>query len=79
MEQQELLIQGIHVEVQNGKYKTVYAHCSNVLVEDGQIIKAGDNIALVGTTGNSTGPHLHLEYYVNGISKNPRTYLKIEK
>ena len=68
---------GLHLTVTHGKYKTLYAHCSEILVQDGQKINAGDVIAKVGNTGNSTGPHLHLEYFVNGERKNPKIYLKI--
>ena len=69
---------GLHVIITNGKYKTVYGHCSKVLVSSGDKVNAGDVIALVGNTGNSTGAHLHLEYSVNGNKKNPRTYLIVE-
>lgn len=70
---------GLSVTITNGKYKTVYGHCSKILVSSGDNVNAGDSIALVGNTGNSTGPHLHLEYMVNGKNKNPRTYLIVEK
>jgi murein DD-endopeptidase MepM/ murein hydrolase activator NlpD len=44
---------------------TLYGHCSKVLVKPGQAVHAGKKIALAGSTGISTGPHLHLEYWVN--------------
>jgi murein DD-endopeptidase MepM/ murein hydrolase activator NlpD len=44
---------------------TLYGHCAKVLVQTGQTVQAGDQIAMVGSTGYSTGPHLHLEYWVN--------------
>ncbi len=50
---------------------TKYAHCSQLLVSEGQEVKAGDVIARVGSTGNSTGPHLHLEVLLNGQTVNP--------
>lgn len=50
---------------------TKYAHCSQLLVTPGQSVKQGDVIAKVGSTGNSTGPHLHLEVLVDGQYFNP--------
>ena len=68
---------GLYLTVTNGMYKTLYAHCSEILVQDGEKVNAGDVIAKVGNTGYSTGPHLHLEYFVNEVRKNPKAYLKI--
>lgn len=55
--------------------ETYYAHCSEIYVSVGQTVKTGDVISAVGSTGNSTGPHLHLEVRVNGEIKNPQNYL----
>lgn len=58
-----------------GGFKTQYAHCSAILVRKGQKVNQGDVVAKVGTTGKSTGNHLHLNVYVNGKTQNPRLYI----
>ncbi|MCX8026823.1 MAG: M23 family metallopeptidase [Thermodesulfovibrionales bacterium] len=57
-------------------YTTLYAHNSKNLVNEGERVKRGDTIALVGSTGNSTGPHLHYEVWYKGKAVNPMKYLK---
>lgn len=52
-----------------------YAHCSAILTKTGAKVTAGQQIAKVGTTGDSTGPHLHFEIRVNGTAKNPLSYV----
>ena len=64
------------VKISHGNgVETWYAHTSKMYVTVGQSVKAGDVIAAVGSTGNSTGPHLHLEIRVNGEHVNPQNYL----
>ncbi|MDO5037213.1 MAG: peptidoglycan DD-metalloendopeptidase family protein [Tissierellia bacterium] len=63
------------VMVSHGKTTTVYAHCSSRAVAVGQRVEAGQTIAYVGSTGMSTGPHLHFEVRVNGSHTNPMNYL----
>lgn len=59
---------GTHVKIVNKDVTTIYAHCSKILVKEGDNIKLGQKIALSGNTGNTTGPHLHFE-----IRRNERT------
>ena len=59
----------------NNEIETYYGHCSKLYVTAGQKVNQGDTIAAVGNTGNSTGPHLHLEIRVNGVAYNPQNYL----
>lgn len=62
-----------------GGLQTLYAHClaDSLMVVPGQVVAAGEPIARVGSTGYSTGPHLHFEVRVNGNRVNPRPYLGI--
>lgn len=64
----------IKIDHGNG-VETWYGHISKMYVKVGQEVKAGDVIAAVGSTGNSTGPHLHLEIRINGTHVNPQKYL----
>ena len=67
---------GYYVMIDHGNgLTTLYGHCSQLLARVGQNMQAGDIIALSGSTGCSTGPHLHFEVRVNGERTNPRAYL----
>jgi murein DD-endopeptidase MepM/ murein hydrolase activator NlpD len=56
-----------------GNVTTLYAHLSRLNVRSGQRVQQGENVGLVGATGWATGPHLHFEYRVNGVFKDPMT------
>ena len=58
-----------------GGYSTLYAHCSELYVSYGQSVSKGQQIAAVGSTGNSTGPHLHFEVRINGEPVDPLGFI----
>lgn len=67
---------GQYVEVDHGNgVTTLYAHCSAIHVKPGQVVGPNDVIADVGSTGHSTGPHLHFEVKENGTQVNPRKHV----
>lgn len=65
---------GNYVDIQhNGKHATRYYHLDRFRVKKGQVVKQGQVIGAVGSTGYATGPHLHYEFLVDGVHRNPRT------
>ena len=67
---------GNMVEIDHGnQLLTRYAHASKVWVRKGDLVKRGQKIAEVGTTGRSTGPHLHFEVMVQGVPQDPQKFL----
>lgn len=55
--------------------QTYYGHCSELYISSGTTVTQGQTIAAVGSTGNSSGPHLHLEVRINGVAYNPQNYV----
>lgn len=66
---------GKHLKIQVGDVSIIYAHCSNLYVKQGDRVTQGQEIAEVGSTGNSTGPHLHFEIRVQERTINPEQIL----
>ena len=67
---------GLYLQIDHGNgVKSFYAHCSKLLVSQGQTVAAGETVALVGSTGVSTGPHLHFEIKCAGVHVDPAYYL----
>ena len=63
---------GLHVVVDDGGgLSTLYAHLATVLVAEGEAVSAGEELGTVGSTGNSTGPHLHFEVRRDGVPEDP--------
>jgi len=68
---------GKMIEIDHGNgLVSRYAHCSALLVNEGDFVMRGQLIAKVGTTGRSTGPHLHFEVRLNGVPQNPARFLQ---
>lgn len=73
-------VYGLTVKIDHGNdLATLYAHASKIVVKPGDIVKRGQKIAEVGTTGRSTGPHLHFEVHVRGQPQNPSKFLLAQK
>ncbi|TNE77495.1 MAG: M23 family metallopeptidase, partial [Gammaproteobacteria bacterium] len=68
---------GQMIELDHGEgYATRYAHNSKNLVKVGDVVKKGDVIAQMGSSGRSTGPHVHFEVYKNGRAVDPASYIR---
>ncbi len=68
---------GHMLEIDHGnELVTRYAHASRILVNTGDIVKRGQLVAEVGSTGRSTGPHLHFEVWHSGVAQNPQIFLQ---
>lgn len=67
---------GKHLKIQVGEVSIIYAHCNSLYVNQGEHVEQGQEIAEVGTTGNSTGPHLHFEIRVSERTINPQDILE---
>lgn len=68
---------GLYLQIDHGNgVKSFYAHCSQLCVQQGQTVAAGETVALAGETGNTTGPHLHFELKYEGVRLNPIYYIQ---
>lgn len=69
---------GLYLQIDHGNgVKSFYAHCSRILAAKGQTVSIGEKIAEIGSTGTSTGPHLHLELKYNKMHLNPSYYVEV--
>jgi murein DD-endopeptidase MepM/ murein hydrolase activator NlpD len=71
---------GLMVEIDHGNdFTTRYAHASRVFVKVGDLVQRGRKVAEVGSTGRTTGPHLHFEVRYKGVAQNPARFLQAAK
>lgn len=68
---------GKHLKIQIGEVSIIYAHCNQLYVKQGDKISQGQEIAEVGSTGNSTGPHLHFEIRISERTVDPQSILEL--
>ena len=75
----ESQVYGLYLQLRHaGGVTSFYAHCGELLVQQGQTVKAGEQVAVSGATGNATGPHLHFEIKRNGVRLNPVYYIQTQ-
>ena len=68
---------GKHLKIQIGEVSVIYAHCNSLYVKEGDTVTQGQEIAEVGSTGNSTGPHLHFEIRISERTVDPQKILEL--
>ena len=68
---------GKHLKIQIGEVSVIYAHCNSLYVKQGDKVEQGQEIAEVGSTGNSTGPHLHFEIRISERTIDPEKILQL--
>ena len=68
---------GKHIKVKIGEVSMIYAHCNSLYVKEGDMVTQGQEIAEVGSTGNSTGPHLHFEIRISERTVDPQKILEL--
>ena len=68
---------GKHIKIQIGEVSVIYAHCNALYVQEGDMVTQGQEIAEVGSTGNSTGPHLHFEIRISERTVDPQKILEL--
>ena len=68
---------GKHIKIQIGDVSIIYAHCNSLYVKEGDMVTQGQEIAEVGSTGNSTGPHLHFEIRISERTVDPQKILEL--
>lgn len=70
---------GNYIKLDHGNgLEILFAHCSQVLAEEGSVLRAGETVAAVGSTGDSTGNHLHVEVRLNGIAYDPSALIPLD-
>lgn len=69
---------GNYIIIDHGGYKTLYGHCDELKVKEGELVKAGDVIATCGNSGRSTGPHLHFEIRIGDKRIDPTPFINLE-